>query len=457
MQKRDIYTFFIFFILPILSFSQTDTNSILNAFKQGVTSGYFRAYGMTTDNASNYKDFGAVAVGGKLKYETAKWNRFSIGAAMYVSANTGLTDMTERDETTQRLSRYELGLFNNLDPAQREIVLLGEAYLKYSSKKSELTMGRMLLKTPFLNPQDGRMIPTLEQGIWFKNQSLKHYTFQAGVLNAIAPRSTNRFFSIEHSMGTYPVGRNPTGAASGYQGNTNTDFMAIGSVKGKYKHVEWQAWNYYLDNVFNTGYLLVKGDKELNANYQWLWGAQYIRQDKVGNGGNDRAELSYFDQSNSNVYGLQTGLKRKGYQLMFSGNHVDDAGRFLFPREWGRETLFTFQKRERTEGQSNATNLLVEVSKKHLLESGAVIDWKVGWGRYWWQDVLNPEDNKYAIPEHDQINVDIFYHFSGVLKGLKSEFLVSWKPNNGETYGNPNFIVNKVDMAVYQVILNYEF
>lgn len=457
MQKTTFFTLFLLSILPFLGLSQTDTNSILHAFKKGKSEGYFRAYGMTTDNASNYKDFSAVAVGGKLKYETAKWNRFSIGAAMYVSSNTGITDMTERDDATQNLSRYELGLFNNSDPSQREIVLLGEAYLKYTSKKSELTIGRMLLKTPFLNPQDGRMIPTLEQGIWFKNRSLNHYTFQGGVLNAIAPRSTNRFFSIEHSMGTYPVGRNPDGSGSGYFGNTNTDFMAIGSVKGKYKHLEWQAWNYYLDNVFNMGYLLAKGSLDISAKNKWLWGAQYIRQDRVGNGGNENTAWSYFNQSKSNVYGLQTGVKRGGYLFMVSGNHIDDEGRFLFPREWGRETLFTFQKRERTEGQSNATNLLVELGKKHELKSGAAIDWKLGWGRYWWQDVLNAEDNKYAIPEHDQINVDIFYHFSGALKGLKSEFLVSWKPNNGETYGNPNFIVNKVDMAVYQIILNYEF
>tara|TARA_Y100000782_G_scaffold115606_1_gene161465 strand:- start:6993 stop:8363 length:1371 start_codon:yes stop_codon:yes gene_type:complete len=449
--------FFLFLSITVIAQSE-DKSSLLKALKGGKTEGYFRSFWMYTDNTDDLKDYNALAVGGKLKYETGKWKGFSIGAATYVSINTGISDMSETDEQTGRLSRYELGLFNNMDPAQREIVLLGEAYLKYNTKSTELTVGRMLLKTPFLNPEDGRMIPTLEQGIWFKNQSLKHYTFQLGVLNAIAPRSTDRFYSIEHSLGTYAVGRNNDGTTSGYSGNSNSDYMAIGAIQAKYKGINIQLWDYYLDNIFNTAYLEANGKTAiLSSKLNLLYGAQYLRQDKVGNGGSSTDGERYFDQDESNVFGAKLGVDYNRYEIVLAANHITDDGRFLFPREWGRETLYTFQKRERTEGQSDATNVLLTIGKKHELKSGAKIDWSIGYGKYYWQDVKDAEDNKYAVPSHDQLNVDVFYHFAGLLEGLQVEFLATWKPGFGETYDNPNFILNKVDMTVYQVILNYKF
>ena len=41
---------------------------------------------------------------------------------------------------------------------------LEDFYLKYSHKKLVVTIGKQVIQTPFVNPQDGRMRPTGEQG-----------------------------------------------------------------------------------------------------------------------------------------------------------------------------------------------------------------------------------------------------------------------------------------------------
>ena len=66
----------------------------------------------------------------------------------------------------------------------------------------------MKINTPLINPEDGRMIPTLVQGLWYKHKTATQNFFQFGILNQIAPRSTGEFFGIGESIGTYNVGRN---------------------------------------------------------------------------------------------------------------------------------------------------------------------------------------------------------------------------------------------------------
>ncbi len=120
---------------------------------------------MGTVNNGNLKDFYALASGGKIKYQYSFHDKLELGAAVYNTTNLGLQDLTLADPTTGRLSRYEEGLFNRLDLANDAVFLLGELYAKFKIPKHEFTLGRMKVNSPLLNPQDGRMIPTLVQGL----------------------------------------------------------------------------------------------------------------------------------------------------------------------------------------------------------------------------------------------------------------------------------------------------
>ena len=79
---------------------------------------------------------------------------------------------------------------------------------------------------------------------------------------------------------------------------------------------------------------------------------------------------------------------------------------------------------------------------------------KVGYGHYYRPDVKEFHLNKYAMPANDQLNID-FYYFLG--KHLQLEYLLTRKGLLGNSYENPNFEINKVNMWHHNIIMNYKF
>jgi hypothetical protein len=78
-------------------------------------------------------------------------------------------------------------------------------------------------------------------------------------------------------------------------------------------------------------------------------------------------------------------------------------------------------------------------------------------GYYDLPDVKNSRLNKYGLPSYTQLNADLRYAFAGTLKGLEAQLLVVSKFNNGETYDDSRYQFNKVDMMLYNFVLNYHF
>ncbi|TLF44394.1 OprD family outer membrane porin [Maribacter aurantiacus] len=440
----------ILLILPLFLHSQ-DTS---RPFVQGQLSGQWRNYFMHTANKGDLKDFRALATGGHLKYRLNVGNNFTVGAALYNSTNLGLQDLTVPDGITGRLSRYEEGQFDRLDLENDAIFLLGELYLEYKIKKHHFTLGRMKINTPMINPQDGRMIPTLVQGFWHRYKPNPGNTFQIGILNALAPRSTGGFFGIGESIGTYPVGRSIFGTESRYAGNTESDYIILFNSDVKLmENLQLGIWNYYVDNVFNTVY--VKPRYRLNE--AWTLEAEWLHQNKLGNGGNALDELQYFGQPSSDILGLQWLYVQNKTSISLGYDYILPGGQFLFPREWGREDLFSFQKRERSEGTyDNHALVLTYDTTFPVLKNDLDIRSIVSLGRHWKPSVIDAERNKYAMPDYTHINLDLFFNIKG-LTNLKPELLVTGKFGNGDIPNNPNYFFNKVDMLHVDFILNYNF
>ncbi|WP_455169517.1 OprD family outer membrane porin, partial [Aegicerativicinus sediminis] len=193
----------------------------------GDLSGQWRTFYMNTINDGHLKDFNALATGGYVKYEYKFSKGFYLGGALYTSINTNIQDLTEPDLTTGKTSRYEEGLFDLENLEEDWIALIGELYAGYKFGRNDLKIGRMKLKTPFLNPEDGRMIPTLVQGIWYRHNSKKGAIFQLGYIDRIAPRSTSKFFNIGKSIGLYPVGRDLAGQPSLYREKVTSNFILV--------------------------------------------------------------------------------------------------------------------------------------------------------------------------------------------------------------------------------------
>lgn len=427
-----------------------DSDSTGNYY--GELSGQWRTYYLSTYNKEDLKDYNAIATGGKLKYTYKVNKNFTLGAAVYTTYNFNIQDLTAPDSSTGKISRYEAGLFGLNDLNQRLLGIPGELFVSYKVNSHDFTLGRMKLVTPFFNPQDGRMIPTLAQGFWYKFSG-KNINSQLGILNEIGPRSTTKFFTIGNSIGHYPQGRQENGKPSQYYANTDSEFLGIFNFStNKEKTVSFQLWNFYAENLFNT--LYIRPELKLPKNGPIL-AFEWLRQDRVGHGGNSIDSLRYFTSMKSNIVGVQLSQKIKAVKLSLGYDYILPGGRFLFPREWGREFLFSFQKRERSEGSSDNHALVLYFEKpfsfeNHQLKSILSI------GKHWKASVLDPKNNKYAIPDYTHINADFWWTHKR-LKGFAPELLLTYKMSNGKFPENPNFIHNKVDMFQINLIVNYNF
>ena len=409
---------------------------------------------MATVNDGDLTDYHALATGGHLKYAfhfNASWE---VAAAVYNSTNLGLQDLTLPDPATGRLSRYEEGLFDRLDLSNDVVLLLGELYLSYSRPGHTFRLGRMKINTPQINPEDGRMIPTLVQGFWYTHRMRGEQALQLGVLNAMAPRSTGSFRGVGESIGTYPAGRDREGRPSLYPGNTRSDYVVV--VNGDLKlapSLRLGLWNYYTDNVSNTLYIKPR----LELSQKWGLEMEWLHQQRVGDGGNAVDSLRYFDQKRADVLGVMVryGTPKSGFSLGY--DRILPGGRFLFPREWGREYFFSFQKLERSEGSADNHALVLTYQRPILLKKEALtMQSIISLGRHWKPSVQDAVQNKYAFPDYTHLNVDLFFQFDKI-PNLKPELLLTYKAGNGNIPDNPNFYFNKVDMFHVSLIVNYNF
>ncbi|MEP7376496.1 MAG: OprD family outer membrane porin [Chitinophagaceae bacterium] len=436
---------------------QEDTLSLLHAFKKGKVHGHFRYFFMATDNASGLTDYYANAAGGGIKYETAPFKKFQLGISGFFAFNIGSSNLAKPDLKTNQLNRYEIGLFDIEDPNnKKDIDRLEELYLKYNFRKSNLTFGKQLLNTPFINLQDGRMRPTEVEGLWTEINEIKRTKLELGYLYGISPRSTIKWYKAEKSVGIYPAGVNPDGSRSGYRDNLKSNGILMMGITHKLnKNINLQLWDLYADNIFNS--LLLQGDYQypLTKKSSLIVAAQLIRQDAISDGGNEDATKTYFEKAGTAwTFSGKTGWRNDHWETTLNYTRITAHGRYLMPREWGREPFFTFLPRERNEGLGDVHAVMGKINYKipsiRLTTSAAL-------GRYNLPDVTNFALNKYGLPSYNQFNLDARYRFAGLLKGLEAQLLFVYKNKTGNSYGNDRYVINKVNMSLWNMVINYQF
>jgi hypothetical protein len=127
-------------------------------------------------------------------------------------------------------------------------------------------------------------------------------------------------------------------------------------------------------------------------------------------------------------------------------------GRYLMPREWGREPFYTFLPRERNEGagdvHATTVNLIWRTKSGFRVQADA--------GRYWLPPVSNARLNKYAIPSYYQFGINAQYQLKGDWQGLAVQLLTLVKVPV-DTDLSEKQSINKVDMLHADLIINYVF
>ena len=448
-------------LLPLLSFAQipaaSDTVSLgrkLNT--RGEFHVHLRSFFMATDNAGSLKDYYALAEGAGLSFLSPKIYGFQAGVTGFFIFNLASTDFSIPDATTKGTNRYEIGLFDINNPNNtKDLDRLEDLYLKYNFRKSWAMAGRFELNTPFINRQDGRMRGTIEEGVYAEFNEVKNLKVEAGWLWMISPRSTISWYHLEDSYGVYSMGLNPDGTKSNYKNNISSAGNGLlGLTWSKNKNLKVQAWDIWAENVFNTALLQIDGEKSIAAN-SLLAGVQYIRQDALNYGGNKVQSKTYIPKGSfSQVVGGRLGYRAGKHEVTINYTRITDDGRFLLPREWGREPFYTFMARERNEGiaDMHAVNVRYagNFSKSRLKPS-------LTYGHYYLPDVKDPSRNKYGLPSYAQINAEVKYSFDKKLKGLQLQLLVVHKIGMGETYNDDRYVFNKVNMTNYNFVLDYIF
>lgn len=435
-----------------------DTSSLLYAFKTGTVNGHFRYFFMATDNKKGLTDFYANAAGGGIRYETAKFKGFQFAVSGFYIFNIGSSDLTTKDPITGLGSRYETTLFDIEDPRNKmDLDRLEEFYIKYNFKKSHISFGRQLINTPFINLQDGRMRPTGVEGVWMELNDFQKTKIEGGLLYAISPRGTVKWYGIGESIGVYPSGVNTDGSKAGYPGNIEaSNLMQIGVHREISTNTQLHAWNLFVPKVFNAA--LLQMDYVFptqQKNHQYYASLQAVKQHALKDGGNEDPSKRFIEKNNGSFsFGARLGYKTPIWDISFNYNRITKEGRYLMPREWGRDPFFTFMPRERNEGFGDVHAV---VAKAAFAIPQKRWKFNLSGGYFKMPDVKNTVLNKFGMPSYLQVNADIRYAFAGLFQGLDAQLLIVGKMNEGETYQLAKYEMNKVNMVLYNFVLNYHF
>lgn len=436
---------------------ETDSTSLLSAFKRGHASGHLHYFFMATQNKGGLTDYYANALGGGIKFETARFKNFQLGVSGFFVFNIGSSNLAVPDTRTNQFNRYEIGLFDIEDANnKKDIDRLEELYIKYHFKNSSVTFGKQLLNTPFINLQDGRMRPSEVEGIWAEINQLKKLKIELGYLYGMSPRSTVKWYKVGESIGIYPVGVNEGGTKSGYAGNLESNGVILGGVNYQHsKDLKLIFWNQLTTNIFNSTLLQADYEYSLPNKSKLIAGGQLIRQDAVNDGGNADAAKSYLKKgAKSYSFGGKFGWKNNRWETSLNYNRITKHGRYLMPREWGRDPFFTFLPRERNEGLGDVHAIVGKINYK--IPKARIVS-SIGLGHFQLPEVTNFAMNKYGMPSYNQLNVDVRYKFSGIFKGFETQLLYVYKGKTGNSNNNDKYVINKVDMNLWNLVFNYQF
>ncbi len=454
----------LFILSDIPVFAQiTDTSqintakgiTIADAFRRSKAFGRARYFFMSTINEGGLSDYYANAIGGQMKIESARLHNFQVGVGGAFTYNLGSSDFTKTDRITGASNRYEAALFDVTDVRAKRMYKLEELYLKYNLRRGIITWGKQIINSTFINIPDGRMRVATVDGLYTKFV-LRKNIFEGGVIYGISPRSTYDWYDPGKSIGLYSVGLNPDGTASGYRNSLHSKFILLTRTMvhaGKYIHL--QATEQYADNLFNLALVQADYKRPVTTNGSIVTAIQFTRQDAVGNGGNPLPAKTYIlPGSKAMAISARIGWETAEWQANLNYTRITAQGRFLLPKEWGKEPFFTFMPRERAEGCGDQNAF--SASLAHAMYGNRMMALLMA-GYFHMPAINNARLNKYAMPSYAQFNADLKYRFRKELEGLELEALYVYKLNaDGNTPPYKN-IINKVNLSNISLVIDYHF
>lgn len=182
-------------------------------------------------------------------------------------------------------------------------------------------------------------------------------------------------------------------------------------------------------------------------------GIQYVYQNPLSFS-EDLVYVNRYVQpgENGQVLSSQLSWEKSGFNLALGYTHAFDTGRFLFPKELGRDRFFTSISRSRLEGLGNADVFILKAAY-HVPKPDFYIGIEM-------QQLQGPETgkfefNKYNVDESFQINSRLSYHAHGFLEGLNFDILWIYRRNQNHT--DAQSIFNKSNFNQLNFVTNFNF
>jgi hypothetical protein len=465
MLKRGLLLL-VAFQISFMALSQEDTtdrlhyhrphyHSLSDYIRAGNFTGDTRTFFMSTINQGELRDDYALATGAGIGYRSAAWKGLGFGMNGFFIFNVFSNPLERPDRITGAANRYEVGLFDLTNPTNRnDLGRLEEAYIYYTHKKINVKLGRQVISTPLINEQDGRMRPSLAEGIWASGKILPYLSAEGGWLWAFSPRSTVEWYYGAKSIGAYPTGTSVLGKKTGYHKNTlQSKGVGVVNLTFEQKQTKVALWSYYVQNIMHNALVQVEQDIFSNEHQKLRLFGQYLHQQVVGNGGHTEIEKRYVQPNHmAQVFSGRIAFKHKKWTYRLNVTHITKDGRYEFPREWGRDPFYTFIRRERHEGLGNMNAITSNV----IYEPNSQTQIRYDIGYVQTPDTKDFRFNKNGLPDYVQQNLEVKYTMSGVLEGLSFTGLIMTKLGTEQDVPLAN-TVNRINLLHFSLMADYHF
>jgi hypothetical protein len=422
--------------------------------KEKIISGQVTTRYMQTSNKGELEDFSIMVSWAKVNVDHKFNNWLSFGASGMGLLNYGTVNIEKRDLTTGSGPIYEGNLWNQRVMDGTSEFSLPEFHLDFTFGDHFFSIGRFVQNTPVLNAEVWPF-PNAMEGLWYKYQPALGVHLEFGLIDRIAPRFSGQFVDVGQSIGVGGVGVGTDGLPSRYRNNTSSNYMAIlnGAITIE-KGVSFEVWNYMAENVNNT--LVIESKFDLNEAKDLKLAVQFIRQDRLGDGGNADPALRYFADANANELGFSLSKTMNKNEFTLNFTRIGDQGRLLLPRDWGVEPFYTFQRRNRIEGMRDATKLMFKWQSTFSRDN---YDFKVysSLAQSWNQSPTQPEDNKYLAPSTLNWDASIKYVPKQKLKGFTAELFMAYRFLTDKDNDLPIYTINRANFLHSDLIVSYLF
>ena len=419
-------------------------------FQKATVSGNVRNYFMNTINSRDLKDYYSNATGAAVGFTTGNYYGFQLGVkGSFVYKSFG-SDLDRVHAVTGKNAKWEYELYDILDKGNfRDLSRLEELFIRYRFGKSYIEYGKFEPAfTPLLNKSDGRMMPFVHRGGWAHLNFNSKHQVNIGWLDGVSPRATTQWFAMDEALGLFNNGFQPNGEKADYHNFYPSSGIGIINYNFRNEHYQLNFYDYYHDKIMNTIWAEVAYKLT-----DFSFGIQYVYQNPFSYS-EDLAYINRYVQpgENGQVLSSQLGWEQARLKLAFAYTHAFDSGRFLFPKELGRDRFFTSISRSRLEGMGNVDVFVFKTEYRFLrdnfnigLEMQQVRGAKVGDFKF----------NKYNVDESFQVNSHLSYRARGFFEGLSFDIL--WVHRKNLNHTNAESIFNRSNYNQLNFVTNFNF